>query len=143
MKTLHTEIVINASVERIWSILTDFEKYHEWNPFVQYINGELELGGKLVAELHQPESKPMTIKPSIVDIDKNKKFAWLGHLMFPGIFDGEHIFEMELLDNGKTKFIQKENFKGILIPLLWKMLDTKTRKGFESMNEALKKEAEK
>ena len=143
MKQLHTEIDINASVEKIWEILTDFKNYPEWNPFVKSIKGDLVIGGKLTAILYQPDSKPMTIKPNILRINKNKEFAWLGHLMFPGIFDGEHMFELEVLDNGKTRFVQRERFRGILIPLLWKMLDNKTRKGFESMNQALKKRAEK
>ncbi len=143
MKQLHTEIEINASVERIWEILTDFKKYPEWNPFVKSITGEPKLGGTITAVLHQPDSKPMTIKPTIIRMKKNAELAWLGKLMFSGVFDGEHMFEMEVLDNGKTRFVQRENFKGILIPFLWKMLDTKTRKGFEAMNQALKKQAEK
>ncbi|MFY0626131.1 MAG: SRPBCC domain-containing protein [Reichenbachiella sp.] len=143
MKQLYTEIVINASTEKVWEILTDFDKYSEWNPFVKSITGKFEVGCKLTATLVQPESKPMVIKPNILRIKKNTEFAWLGHLLIPGIFDGEHMFEMEVMDNGKTRFIQRERFKGILIPILWKMLDTKTRKGFESMNLALKKQAEK
>jgi len=143
MKQLHTEVEINASVEGIWGILTDFKNYPDWNPFVLSVSGELEIGAKLTVRLHQPDSKPMTIQPSIIRLKKNVEWAWQGHLIFPGIFDGEHCFELEVLDNGKTRFAQKENFKGILVALLWKMLDTKTRKGFESMNRALKKRAEK
>jgi hypothetical protein len=44
--------------------------------------------------------------------------------------------------NGTTTFVQSEKFTGILIPLLTKMLDQKTLKGFIDMNEALKLHAE-
>ncbi len=31
---LHTEIDIEAPPETVWRILTDLERYGEWNPFV-------------------------------------------------------------------------------------------------------------
>ena len=40
------------------------------------------------------------------------------------------------------RFTQREEFRGVLVPLLWKQLDTRTRAGFEAMNEALKARAE-
>jgi hypothetical protein len=72
-----------------------------------------------------------------------KEFRWIGHLFFPGLFDGEHKFE--LIDNGKgsTIFRQSEKFNGILIPFFRKMLDHNTVDGFNQMNQKLKELAEK
>lgn len=70
------------------------------------------------------------------------EFRWLGHLFVPGLFDGEHIFLLTDMNNTHTRFIQKENFSGLLVPVLWKQLNTKTRKGFELMNEKIKELAE-
>ena len=142
MKSIHTEIEINASPEKVWSILMDFEKYHEWNPFVTSIEGKSEKGAKLKVVLHQPESKPMSISPKCISLEENRELKWQGHLLIPGIFDGEHTFKMKEIENGRTKFVQCENFKGILIPMYWKMINTKTIKGFELMNRALKERAE-
>jgi hypothetical protein len=58
------------------------------------------------------------------------------------VFDGEHVFELEPLDTGGTRFVHRESFRGILVPPLAKTLDTKTRRGFEAMNQALKDEVE-
>jgi hypothetical protein len=46
------------------------------------------------------------------------------------------------LDKDITKFIHGEKFSGLLVPLVGKMLD-KTQKGFQLMNESIKKECEK
>jgi hypothetical protein len=46
------------------------------------------------------------------------------------------------VDKDITKFIHGEKFSGLLVPFVRKMLD-KTQKGFQLMNESIKKECEK
>ena len=60
----------------------------------------------------------------------------------PGIFDGEHIFSIEPLGTNQARFVQREIFTGLLVPLFTRELDTNTRRGFEEMNQALKARAE-
>ena len=43
MKSINTEITINASTEIVWKVLMDFENYSNWNPFVTRIEGEPEV----------------------------------------------------------------------------------------------------
>lgn len=142
-KEIRTEIVIQASPERVWEILTAFEKYPLWNPFIKSIRGPVKTGAKIVARLEQPGSKGMIFKPTVLTFEKNKEFKWIGHLLFPGLFDGEHRFELIDNGNGTTTFIQAERFKGILVRLFRKMLETSTMEGFKAMNQKLKEEAEK
>ena len=143
MKILSTEIEIKASLDIIWKILLDVEKYPEWNPFIKSVSSHFTEGEKIAVTLHQPDSKPMTFKPKCTKLAHAKELRWQGHLFIPGLFDGEHIFELQSLENGNTRFIQRENFKGLLVPLFWKDLNTKTRKGFDLMNSKLKEIAEK
>ena len=138
MKSIHTEIEINAPVEKVWSILTDFKTFPEWNPFVRSITGNVQVGSSFKVVLQQPGGSSMTFRPKCLVFQKNEEFRWLGHLLFPGIFDGEHIFKLKSLSEKKTKFVQSENFKGVLVPLFWKQLNTKTLRGFEEMNRAIK-----
>ena len=46
--------------------------------------------------------------------------------------------KVNTLPNGQTLFIQGELFSGILVPLLKKMIDGETKRGFVLFNEALK-----
>ncbi len=142
-KQIKTEILIHSTPEKIWQILTDFKKYPEWNPFITSIEGKAEVGTKIKARLQPPGAKGMTFTPKILAFEMNKEFRWLGHLLFPGLFDGEHGFELIDHGNGTTTFIQKENFKGILVPFFSSMLDLNTVNGFRLMNEKLKERAEK
>lgn len=44
---IETEIMINASVETVWKVLTDFDNHPTWNPFIQSISGEKAVGKNL------------------------------------------------------------------------------------------------
>jgi hypothetical protein len=141
-KEIKTEILIDATPEKIWAILTNFEDYANWNPFIKSIQGKVEIGSKIMARIEPPQSKGMTFYPKVLAYETQKEFRWLGHLFFPGLFDGEHIFELIEHSNGTTTFIQREKFNGILIPLFKKMLDNNTIAGFNLMNAKLKELAE-
>ena len=54
----------------------------------------------------------------------------------------KHIFELTDQGDGTTVFVQREKFKGVLVPLFQKMLDTNTLEGFNAMNRALKLRSE-
>lgn len=142
-KELKTEILIKASPDKVWAILTDFKNYHLWNPFIQSLEGDVVVGQKIKVVLSPPDSKKMTFKPIVLGYETSKQLRWLGHLGFKGIFDGEHKFL--LIDNGDgtTTFKQEEYFKGLLVPLFKKMLDNNTLRGFKLMNEKLKERAER
>ncbi len=137
-KEIKTEIQIAASSEKVWAILTDFEAYPTWNPFIKSLTGEVKVGNTITARIEPPNAKGMTFKPKVLAFTENQEFRWIGHLLFPGLFDGEHSFELIDNGNGTTTFIQSEKFKGILVPLFKKMLDVNTVNGFNEMNEMLK-----
>lgn len=141
-KQIRTEINIQANPSTIWRVLADFEKYGEWNPFIRSISGTPTEGSKITARIEPPGASGMTFRPTLLSVKENKELRWLGHLFFPGLFDGEHIFELHAKDDGSTHFVQREVFGGILVPLFSKMLDHNTVAGFILMNEKLKELAE-
>mgnify|MGYP003113237647 CR=1 FL=1 len=131
-----TSITINADLKTVWEVFTDFESYPNWNPFIKSIKGEIAEGKKFHAEIGGMKFKPTT------KVFKLEEFTWLGRLFIPGIFDGRHSFVFEETKDGKTLMIQKEHFKGILVPLMRKKLDTEVLDGFKLMNAELKELAE-
>jgi hypothetical protein len=142
MKLLHTEIEIDASAEHVWELLTDFASYPQWNPFIRHISGQPAPGKRLQARLEPPGGRAMTFKPKVLTAEPNRELRWLGHLLVPGLFDGEHSFTIEPLEEDRVHFIQREAFKGLLVPLFARSLESNTQRGFEEMNHALKERAE-
>lgn len=142
MRNIKTEISINASPTEVWNILLDHEAYPDWNPFIKKISGPPQPGENLLVNIQPPDSKAMEFKPLVLVNEKEKEFRWVGKLFVKGIFDGEHYFLLESVGPNETIFTQGENFTGILSGLLMKMIGKNTLRGFESMNDALKKKAE-
>jgi hypothetical protein len=139
---IKTEITITATSEKVWEILTNFNEYPNWNPFIKSIKGQVVVGKKIIARIEPPEAKEMTFKPKILTFVENKELSWLGHLLFPGLFDGKHKFELIDNGNGTTTFKQSEIFRGVLVPFFKKQLKNNTKNGFIQMNEKLKELAE-
>jgi hypothetical protein len=141
-KEVKTQILILAPPDKIWGILMDIGKYPEWNTFMKILAGKYEKREKIKVKIFPPDTNPMTFKPTILAMDLNRGMCWRGHLLIPGIFDGRHYFELVDNGNGTTTFIHREVFKGFLVGLFKKKLDNNTKRGFEEMNQQLKKRAE-
>jgi hypothetical protein len=142
MKELRSEIEIDASAERVWQLLTDFAHFPQWNPFIRRASGNVKLGERLDVYMQPSGANGMTFRPTVLKAEPNRELRWIGHLLIPGLFDGEHIFNIEPLGTNRVRFVQREIFTGLLVPLLAKRLDTDTQRGFEEMNQALKVRAE-
>jgi hypothetical protein len=142
MKVLHSEIEIDAPAKRVWRMLTDFASYPQWNPFIRTISGQPTKGERLEVRIEPPGGRGMTFKPKVLTAEPNRELRWLGHLLVPGLFDGEHSFIIQPLEENRVRFVQREAFKGVLVPLFARSLDENTQRGFEEMNRALKERAE-
>ena len=139
---IQTHIDIDAAPERVWAVLTDFTRHPSWNPFIREIRGEVREGARLYVRLGPPDGKPMTFKPVVTQAEHGRSFAWRGTLLAAWVFSGEHAFRLEALGPARTRLHHGEVFGGLLVPFLKRSLNTDTRRGFELMNEALKREAE-
>jgi hypothetical protein len=138
---LSTEIDIDASPEIVWDILTDLDRYGEWNPFIVSADGDVAVGERLTNRLQPPGGRAMTFRPTVTVAEADHTFEWLGRLGLPGVFDGRHRFELEAIPNG-THLVHTEQLNGVLVRIMRKSLDTQTLQGFEDMNLALKTRAE-
>lgn len=130
---ISTSITINADRKTVWKVFTDFEAYPSWNPFIKSISGTIALNQPFEAEIGN-----MKFKPTLKVFSPHEEFTWLGRLLLPGIFDGRHSFVFIDNADGTTTLIQKEDFRGILVPFMKKKLNTEVLDGFEAMNARLK-----
>jgi hypothetical protein len=143
VKEVRTEIEINSYPESVWKILTDFATYDQWNPFINRIIGLPTEGSKIDIYIETPSGKNRKYSPRITKVEEGRELRWFGKSSLPGFLNAEHIFTIEELQPERVRFTQREVFDGLLIRLFGKGLDVDVRQGFQDMNEALKKRAER
>ncbi|MGH7475646.1 MAG: SRPBCC family protein [Longimicrobiales bacterium] len=139
---IRTEVQIDASAPDVWRVLTDFDEYPAWNPFIRTIRGSLVKGAKLEVEIQPPGRRPIRFNPTVLNVTPERELRWIGHLKLPGLLDGEHVFEIEPTGPRSVRFVQRERFIGIAVLAMRWLLQKSTIAGFEDMNEALKARAE-
>lgn len=131
---LHTEIIIQASPAHVWEVFSDTDAYPEWNPLIHALTGPWKSGERLHATIDG-----MKFKPVVLEHEPNRQLTWRGRLLFPGLFEGTHCFQLVDHGDGTTTFVQSESFRGLLVPLMKRKLKTDTLQLFHAMNAALKK----
>lgn len=82
----------------------------------------------------------MRFRPTVRVVREARELAWLGRLLVPGLFDGEHRFALEPTATG-SRFVHEERFTGVLVPF-FRDLRQRYLPAFEQMNDALKRRVE-
>jgi hypothetical protein len=141
-KEIYTEVEINAPAQNVWEVLIALDQYPDWNPFIKEISGDVSEGSQLNVTIYPVDGRPMSFKPTLLKVEASQEMRWIGRLLMPGIFDGEHYFKLLEISEDRVLFIQGENFSGVLVPVFWRSMESGTKKGFQAMNKALKERAE-
>ena len=139
-QAIRTEIEIKASADIVWKALTDFVTYPEWNPFILSARGSGVVGEKLEIMIRPPDGSEFRFKSLVIERVETSSFAWRGSFLFRGLFDGTHYYRLEKTTDG-VRFEHGEAFEGVLVGVLAKLMGP-TKRGFQLMNEALKKRCE-
>jgi hypothetical protein len=141
MKENRNEIEIQSTPERVWEALTNFDKYPEWNPLLTRVEGELSVGEKVNLTAKSASSE-MNFLCTVLTVEPNRQFSWKFHVGLPVLFRGEHIFKIESINENKVRFVDREIFHGVLVPLQAKNLETNAKPAMVAMGEALKERVE-
>lgn len=137
----HTEIIIDALPEQVWSVLTDTKSYGDWNEIILKIEGEIVDKGEVdVLFKAGPKAKPQKFH-NFLYVEKGVEFYW-SQVQAMGIKD-RHCFRVEATNDGKTRFIQSDQALGGLTWILGKVAAKTQLDVYPIFNRSLKKEVER
>jgi hypothetical protein len=105
---------IQASAERVWSLLTDPPRFPSWNSTVTRIEGVMALGETLKLEV--PSAPGRVFKPKITAFEPAKSMVWSDG-MAP-MFKGVRTYTLTPRPDGSTEFAMVEVFSGVMLPMI-------------------------
>lgn len=141
---IKTEIEISAPPSKVWSILSDINKWQEWSPIIKASRGTATVGSELTITMTGKETGKDGPKynPVITELEAPNHLRWRAHLITGFIFTNDKILELEETSSG-TRLIHTELFKGLLAPIFRGQMENGVAPMLNSMNQALKELAEK
>ncbi len=142
MPLYRSEFAVAAPPERVWDVLTDFERYHEWNPQIPSITGRVELGENVRLKLQLPGRPAMNLVAQLSTVEPNRLLKWHGHVLAPWFFRGERIFSIEPSDAGKVIVTHAEDVRGLMSPVFALAMGGPQTASHKALNEALRERCE-
>ena len=142
--SVHTELLMDASPEKVWAVLTDFDKLKEWSPNLIRFEGEFRKDGQAkVTFLIGVGNMTQDFNHPLVHFEEGKMFGWSAPIPHMGMKDN-HKYIVQPVDGepDKTLFIQTDQFHGQGAHLIGGMLSNGAMQGYAAFNRALKKRVE-
>lgn len=117
--TLHGEITVNAPRSVVWRLLTEFEDYDTWNPYITRADGSARTGGEVDLLLAHGETA-VSVECDVITVKHLRKLYWRcrDHAM-PGLLDREHVFRLLPVapDGKQVRIVYDGRWEGVLVPL--------------------------
>ena len=122
-------------------MLTNFNNFSQWNPFIRQIIGEPKVGTKLQINLLTSSGKTRFYNPTITKVEPLHELRWIGNSLFQEYSTGNGFLLLNLIKSNQVRFGHIEIFKGLGVSLSGSRLDEDV-KSFEKMNNAFKEKVE-
>lgn len=140
METLTAAAWIDAPPRAVWAVLTDLDRYPEWNPLFSQAAGDLAVGRRVTLRSTRDDGRSTTIRPRVTVVTPETELRWTGYLPGSILVTGEHSFTLKP-GNGGTLIMQRGTFRGFMVRFSGRALD-RAEAGFQSLNGALKARVE-
>lgn len=135
-KSVHHEISIKASPEKVWSVLMDTEKHDEWNPVMKLVKGEVSEGNNVTYQFTQDKDNISEIPITVFKIIPNHLLNQKGGI--PMILTYNHKYILEP-DGENTILKIQEDYKGIWVNF-WN--PNAVQLAYARLNNAIKRRSE-
>ena len=135
-------IEIDVPSEVVWTVLTDFDRYAEWNPFNVGMTTEFEMGAAVHMEVALVGSRTQRQTEYITTLVPGQKVCWSMNRTPAWLIRATRCQLLEPLGEGRTRYTSDDTITGILAPLVMLVYGRAMQRGFESACTALKRRAE-
>lgn len=139
--TVQANSTINVPLAQVWSVLTDLERYAEWNTFVPFMQSPLQVGSLLIMGVQLNRHIRFKMRETVTGVEPQHQLSWKTRLPAWYLYS-ERIQTILSLDTDTTYYVTRETFTGLMAPFLQLLLGKYLQREFESLALHLKRRAE-
>jgi hypothetical protein len=139
MNSFQASLEIAAPARRVWDLLCDTANWTRWNTTVDKVEGNVALGStvKVFAKISPGRAFPV----KVVELVPERRMVWSSGMPL-GLFKGTRTFELNPTTAGSLSFTMREQFTGLLAPLITRSIPDLTPT-FDEFAACLKSAAER
>ena len=134
-------ILIEAPVDFVWDVLTDVERYGEWNPFTPQARTDFKIGSPAHLLVRMGPSK-VKITETVCAIEEPRLIAWrkiFGARWFLLAVREQHL---EPVSETSCLYHNTDRLRGVLAPMVLLCFGGYMNRGFTDVGEGLRRYAE-
>lgn len=131
MIQIDNEFSVSATIGEVWEVITQTEKYGDWNSFVSECKTNLVVGEPIVMRVHLFPF-PIIQKETIFDYRPNEILNYGVNIPL-NILQSSRKHLVESLENGKVRYRSEFKIEGLLAPLVKLMMFSRLEQGFSRM----------
>ncbi len=134
-------IQINAPIDFVWEVLTDVEKYGEWNPFTSQARTDFKIGSPAHLLVRMGPGK-FRITETVCAFEKPRLIAWsrkFGASWFLFVVREQHL---EPISDTSCSYHNVDLLSGVFSSIVSLFFGGYIRRGFSDVGVALKLRAE-
>jgi hypothetical protein len=139
MKDFSVTAFIRATPDCIWALLTDASRYPSWNNTVSKVEGRIAPGERIT--VHAKINPGRAFPVEVAEFAPGRRMVWRAGMPL-GLFKGERTFTLTPSPGGNIEFSMREQFTGILSPLISRSIPD-LQPAFDEFARDLKQAAEK
>jgi hypothetical protein len=142
MASLYTEINISAPKQRVWQVLIQKDRWKHWNTFLFDCDSKVpfQQGKEVFLSLRRlPNEEETQFEPLVTRVQPNICLSWVSSI--PG-FRNEYMFELQEIGVGRTKYVHKTDYSGILTRAFLPFIREDEQQGIQRMARELKRYVE-
>jgi hypothetical protein len=121
----------------VWQVVSQLERWAEWNPLYVKAEGALKIGAQLTLTQALDGRPTVLIQPTIVDWVPDAQILWRLQ-QNSGLVQRLRYIEIDKLADDACIFSNGEDWSGLLAGLVPVEVRKALRKGYEAMGEAVR-----
>jgi hypothetical protein len=110
---------IEATPEAVWQVLVDADAWPTWDSGVESVDGRLAPGEKIAIRSSAAPGRAFPVRVTV--FEPPRRLVFRGGMPL-GLFTGERTYSLEPIDESSTRLRMREEYTGIMVPLMWKSM---------------------